>query len=144
MEGQAVPEKPNDNSQKPRAPNFLPCWPPLKTKDKVQQKARNPFDEIAEKQKSDRQIISKLKSNFRADKFMSFSQAQIAEALDAIISQWGQVKIPLRECVRLCDLLDDVTAVGFLGRRIPILIGRILERRCFSPMINSHNNNNVQ
>ena len=136
-----MPGKPNDN---PRSPDFLPCWPPAKMKNKGPGKARNLFDEIAEKQKNDRQIISKLKSNFRADQFTSFSQAQIAETLDAIISQWGQVKIPLRECIRLCNLLDDVTTVGFLGRRIPLLIGRILERRCFSFMNNGHNINNVQ
>ena len=128
-------ENANDHHNRSHVtPNFIGNWPPTKGKKAV---STSPFDEIAQQQKRNRQIVSELKSKFRTDKFASFSQAQIAEALDAIISQWGQVKIPLRECATLCNLLDDVRAVGYFGRRVPVFIGRKLESRFFQYMKNS-------
>jgi hypothetical protein len=89
------------------------------------------WDETARKQQTNRQIIAGLKKEYVANRFNSMTQEQILERIEAVIERWGQMKISLRECCRLINLMNITSLIGFIDKSVPLLIGEKIETRLF-------------
>jgi hypothetical protein len=126
MEGDAVPEKPNDNSQKSRSPNFLPCWPPAKTTSNGAGTAKNPFDELAAAQKEAKRKAIEYRSKIGS----GLSDTDAIESFLFFAKNQGYDKQGrLRK--RLLRQVSDVALVSIFDicTPMPIILARLIEGR---------------
>lgn len=126
MEGEAMPEKPNNNSQKPRTPNFLPCWPPVKTSQKEPGKSKNPFDDLLATQKAAEKKANEYKSKIRT----GFTDLEAIECF-FFYCKYQDYDKQGRLRKKLLRQVDDLSLVSIFDtcRQMPISLARLIESR---------------